>query len=34
MARAAGDPYADHMNSIKKYVASRTLAQDDLTWNN
>lgn len=30
----AGDPYADHMNSIKKYVASRTLAQDDLTWNN
>src|SRR4029453_8024925 len=29
----AGDPYADQMNSIKKYVASRTLKQDDLTWN-
>jgi dihydrofolate reductase len=30
----AGDPYADEMNAIKKYVASRTLTQDDLTWNN
>jgi dihydrofolate reductase len=30
----AGDPFADTMNSIKKYVASRTLSQDDLTWNN
>ena len=30
----AGDPYADQMNTIKKYVASRTLTQDDLTWNN
>jgi dihydrofolate reductase len=30
----AGDPYADQMNAIKKYVASRTLEQDDLTWNN
>ena len=30
----AGDPYADQMNAIKKYVASRTLSQDDLTWNN
>jgi dihydrofolate reductase len=29
----AGDPFADKMNSIKKYVASRTLTQDDLTWN-
>jgi len=29
----AGDPYADQMNAIKKYVASRTLTQDDLTWN-
>ena len=30
----AGDPYADQMNAIKKYVASRTLTQDELTWNN
>lgn len=30
----AGDPYADQMNAIEKYVASRTLTQDDLTWNN
>jgi dihydrofolate reductase len=30
----AGDPFADQMNSIKKYVASRTLKQDDLTWTN
>src|SRR5688572_11066010 len=30
----AGDPFADEMNSIKKYVASRTLTDDDLTWNN
>jgi dihydrofolate reductase len=29
----AGDPYADKMNAIKKYVASRTLNQSDLTWN-
>src|SRR3954451_3802506 len=29
----AGDPYSDQMNAIKKYVASRTLTQDDLTWN-
>ena len=29
----AGDPYADQMNAIKKYVASRTLTNDDLTWN-
>jgi dihydrofolate reductase len=28
----AGDPFADHMNSIRKYVASRTLTQDDMTW--
>ncbi|MFL5844245.1 MAG: dihydrofolate reductase family protein [Solirubrobacteraceae bacterium] len=30
----AGDPFADQMNAITKYVASRTLAQDDLTWAN
>ncbi len=30
----AGDPFADEMNSIKKYVASRTLTDDDLTWDN
>src|SRR6476661_11063670 len=30
----AGDPYADQMNAIKKYVVSRTLTQDDLTWDN
>ena len=30
----AGDPYADQMNAITKYVASRTLTQGDLRWNN
>ena len=32
----AGDPYADQMNAIKKYVASRTLSADDASsrWNN
>lgn len=38
MARAwpdrAGDPFADRMNSIEKYVVSNTLGPDDLTWNN
>jgi dihydrofolate reductase len=28
----AGDPFADRMNEIPKYVASRTLAQEDLSW--
>jgi len=30
----AGDPFADRMNEIPKYVASRTLSQDDLDWSN
>jgi dihydrofolate reductase len=30
----AGDPFADRMNEITKYVASRTLSPDDLTWTN
>jgi dihydrofolate reductase len=28
----AGDPFADRMNEIPKYVASRTLGPDDMTW--
>lgn len=30
----AGDPFADRMNEIVKYVASRTLTQDRLHWAN
>src|SRR5215210_3243987 len=30
----AGDPFADRMNEIPKYVASRTLTQEDLDWSN
>ena len=29
----AGDPFADRMNEIRKYVASRTLGEGDLEWN-
>jgi dihydrofolate reductase len=29
----AGDPFADRMNELPKYVASRTLKQQDLGWN-
>src|SRR3954468_23714923 len=28
----AGDPYADQMNAIRKYVVSGTLTEEDLTW--
>ena len=30
----AGDPFADQMNAIKKYVVSGTLAPSDVTWEN
>lgn len=30
----AGDPFADRMNSIPKYVVSETLGDGDLTWAN
>lgn len=30
----AGDPFADRMNSITKYVVSGTLEQSDLAWPN
>jgi dihydrofolate reductase len=30
----AGDPFADRMNSIPKYVVSQTLGDDELTWEN
>ncbi|UNO38445.1 dihydrofolate reductase family protein [Streptomyces sp. MST-110588] len=29
-----GEPFADRMNSIQKYVVSDTLDDDKLTWNN
>ena len=29
-----GDPFADRMNAISKYVVSSTLGDDELTWNN
>jgi dihydrofolate reductase len=30
----AGDPFADTMNAIPKYVASRTMTEADLHWSN
>ena len=30
----AGDPFADRLNALPKYVVSRTLGDDDLTWDN
>ena len=30
----AGDPFADRMNEIDKYVVSKTLTQDELHWTN
>ncbi|MGW0854437.1 dihydrofolate reductase family protein [Streptomyces sp. NPDC002690] len=30
----AGDPFADRMNAIPKYVVSKTLADQDLSWAN
>jgi dihydrofolate reductase len=30
----AGDPFADQMNAIPKFVVSATLGDDELTWNN
>ncbi|KJK48348.1 dihydrofolate reductase family protein [Streptomyces sp. NRRL F-4428] len=30
----AGDPFADRMNALPKYVVSDTLGDDELTWSN
>ena len=30
----AGDPFADQMNEVQKYVVTDTLSQDDITWPN
>ncbi|WP_175409697.1 dihydrofolate reductase family protein [Streptomyces sp. TRM64462] len=30
----AGDPFADRMNAIRKYVVSGTLSDSELTWEN
>ncbi|MFI6686353.1 dihydrofolate reductase family protein [Streptomyces sp. NPDC050485] len=30
----AGDPFADQMNAIPKYVVTQTLGDDELTWQN
>jgi dihydrofolate reductase len=29
----AGDPFADRMNELRKYVASRSLGEADMEWN-
>ncbi|GAA2238669.1 dihydrofolate reductase family protein [Streptomyces amakusaensis] len=29
----AGDPFADKLNALPKFVVSRTLGESDLTWN-
>jgi len=33
-ARRAGDPFADQMNAIPKYVVSESLSDEELTWDN
>lgn len=30
----AGDPFADRMNSLRKYVVTGTLGDSELTWHN
>lgn len=30
----AGDPFADRMNAIRKYVVTSTLGDDELSWDN
>ncbi|MGW7261653.1 dihydrofolate reductase family protein [Streptomyces sp. NPDC054834] len=30
----AGDPFADRLNSMRKYVVSDTLGEEELTWEN
>lgn len=30
----AGDPFADRLNSMKKYVVSDSLSEDELSWEN
>ncbi|MDC0765506.1 dihydrofolate reductase family protein [Streptomyces sp. HD] len=30
----AGDPFADRLNALKKYVVTDTLTDSELTWNN
>ncbi|MFD7923131.1 dihydrofolate reductase family protein [Streptomyces sp. NPDC059740] len=30
----AGDPFADRMNAVRKYVVSATLSESELTWEN